>query len=213
MMRRIAVLGAGGLAREVEWLIQEINREQQEWEFAGFIVSDLNHVGEFDDRARILGDYSALRGVDAVALGIGSPSARLKVAEEVLQHSPSIEWPSLVHPSVKIDGRSLKVERGVAVAAGVIGTVNITLREFAFVNLSCTLGHEATIGRGAVLNPTVNVSGGVEIGDGALVGTGAQILQYLRVGDFATVGAGSVVTKNVDANTTVVGIPAKERRS
>ena len=77
------------------------------------------------------------------------------------------------------------------------------------VNLLCTIGHESVIGRGAVLNPTVNISGGVTIGEGVLIGTGAQVLQYLTVGENATVGAGAVVSKNVEPGTTVVGIPAK----
>jgi serine acetyltransferase len=62
-----------------------------------------------------------------------------------------------------------------------------------------------------VLNPTVNISGGVTLGRGVLVGTGAQILQYVSVGDHATVGAGAVVTKPVAESTTVVGMPAKPR--
>jgi acetyltransferase-like isoleucine patch superfamily enzyme len=61
-----------------------------------------------------------------------------------------------------------------------------------------------------VLNPTVNISGGVELGDGVLVGTGAQVLQYLKIGDGAQIGAGAVVNKNVNPDTTVVGVPAKE---
>ena len=77
------------------------------------------------------------------------------------------------------------------------------------VNLSCTIGHESIVGRGAVLNPTVNISGGVKIGSGALIGTGAQVLQYLAVGDGATIGSGAVATKDVPPGATVVGIPAK----
>lgn len=211
MPRRIAVLGAGGLARETEWLIRDVNGASPSWEFAGFVVSDLSKLGPYDDRARVLGDYSVLEAgtIDAVVLGIGTPSSRLKVAEEVARRFPQLEWPSLVHPSVQIDRASLTMERGVVLSAMVVGTVNITLREFACVNLSCTLGHEAVIGRGAVLNPTVNISGGVELGEGALIGTGAQVLQYLKVGEYASVGAGAVVTKPVEPRTTVVGTPAR----
>jgi len=53
------------------------------------------------------------------------------------------------------------------------------------------------------------LSGGVEIGSRCLVGAGATILQYLKIGDEVTVGAGSVVTKDVTAGTTVIGVPAK----
>jgi acetyltransferase-like isoleucine patch superfamily enzyme len=104
----------------------------------------------------------------------------------------------------------MQVGEGVIVCAGTIATVNVRFEPFCMVNLSCTIGHEAVIGRGSVLNPTVNISGGVELGSGVLVGTGVQILQYVKIGDGATIGAGAVVNKNVNAETTVVGIPAKE---
>lgn len=46
--------------------------------------------------------------------------------------------------------------------------------------------------------------------DGASVGAGAVVLPGIRIGEKATVGAGAVVTKNVPANVTVIGNPAKE---
>jgi acetyltransferase-like isoleucine patch superfamily enzyme len=104
----------------------------------------------------------------------------------------------------------MQIGEGAIICAGSIATVNVRFEPFCMVNLTCTIGHEAVIGRGSVLNPTVNISGGVELGSGVLVGTGAQILQYVKVGDGATIGAGAVVTKDVYAGTTVVGIPAKE---
>ena len=135
--------------------------------------------------------------------------ARIKVASELKQRFPLIEWPAIVHPSVRFDAETCKIEEGVILCAGVIATVNVVFEAFSMVNLSCTIGHEARIGAGSVLNPTVNVSGGVKIGNAVLVGTGAQVLQNLTIGENAIIGAGAVVSKAVAPMTTVVGIPAK----
>jgi sugar O-acyltransferase (sialic acid O-acetyltransferase NeuD family) len=213
--KRIVVIGAGGFAREVRWLIEEINRASPtpEFEFKGYAVSDLSKLGEHDSREEVLGDYEwieAHRGdVDVLTIGIGTPGSRLKVSSELEQRFPELEWPSLVHPSAIYDRARCRLEKGTLFCAGVIGTVNVLLEPFAMVNLACTLGHEAVLGRGCVLNPTVNISGGVVLEEGVLVGTGAQILQYVRVGRNATIGAGAVVTKDVPPGQTVVGIPAR----
>ncbi|SHN54185.1 acyltransferase [Desulfovibrio litoralis] len=45
---------------------------------------------------------------------------------------------------------------------------------------------------------------------GASLGANATILPGIVIGENAMVGAGAVVTKNVPANTTVVGNPARE---
>ena len=48
---------------------------------------------------------------------------------------------------------------------------------------------------------------------GASIGSGSTILSKVTVGENAIVGAGSMVTKNVPANTIVVGNPAKFLRT
>lgn len=212
-MRRIAIIGAGGFARELRWLLSEIaadpNRQYEPFDVVGFLVSDRGELGSSD--SEVLGDFYWLDNnqVDALAMGIGTPVTRLKIANELKSRFPEIEWPAIVHPSVRFDAASCKVEEGVILCAGVIATVNVVFGAFSMVNLSCTIGHEARIGAGSVLNPTVNVSGGVHIGSSVLVGTGAQVLQYLTIGENAIIGAGAVVSKGVAPMTTVVGIPAK----
>lgn len=211
--KKIAIIGAGGFAREVRWLLNEINQVMNLYEFVGYIVSDLNKLGDLDSKENVLGDFSWIEKshnkIDCLASGIGTPASKLKVVDTLKKQFPDLEWPALIHPTVRFDHSSCAVAEGVILCAGIVGTVNITFSAFSMVNLNCTLGHESTLGRGCVLNPTVNISGGVNIGEGVLVGTGAQILQYLKIGAHSVVGAGAVVTKDVEAGTTVVGVPAK----
>jgi len=211
--KKIAIVGAGGFARELKWLIDDINAVLPAYLFAGYLVSDVSLLGEHDSRDEVLGDFSWLenhgKSVDCLAMGIGTPSSKIKVADQLSKAFPTIDWPVLIHPSVKMDRGSCTFGQGAVICAGSIGTVNLRIGAYAMINLSCTIGHEAVLGKGCVLNPTVNISGGVSLEEGVLIGTGAQVLQYVRVGKYATVGAGAVVTKDVMPGSTVVGIPAK----
>lgn len=215
-MKRIAILGAGGQAREILWLIRDINREHPTYEFLGYIVNDVSKLGKYDTREHLLGDESWLQTnrdqVDCLAIGIGTPAVRGKVADNLTQQFPEIEWPALIHPQSVLDRETCILHPGALLSAGAICTTNITLGPFSLVNFGSTVGHDTQIGKACVVNPGANISGGVVVEDGVLVGTGAQVLQYLCIGAGATVGAGAVVINDVAAGSTVVGIPAKPIR-
>ncbi|WP_125769483.1 sugar O-acetyltransferase [Companilactobacillus furfuricola] len=52
----------------------------------------------------------------------------------------------------------------------------------------------------------------ITIGKNVWIGASSTILPGVSIGDNAIIGAGSVVTKDVEANTIVVGVPAKKLR-
>lgn len=210
---RIAVLGAGGMARETRALLNEFPAE---WEFAGFVVSAPESATATDSKDEIVGSIADLVNgkidVAAVTCGIGTPAVREALYQDIRQRAPSLLWPALVsRRAVIMDIDSMTFCDGVIVMPGAILTLNISLNENSLINWGATVGHETSVGAHSVINPGANVGGGVEIGAGVLVGSGAQVLQYLKVGDNATVAASACVTKPVPPGTTVIGIPAKPR--
>jgi len=210
---RIAVVGAGGGAREIRWLIDEINGTDPIYEFAGYLVSDPTSPGEHDDRESTVGSIDDLcdgrLSIEAVAIGIGDPTARFSIGQRLAAELPTITMPVLVHLSVVLDAESCTLVDGAILFAGVIMTVNVTVGSYAMINRACNIGHEAIVGVGVVINPLASISGGVVLGDRTLIGTSATVLQYVNIGSDASVGAGAVVTKDVENNTSVIGVPAR----
>jgi acetyltransferase-like isoleucine patch superfamily enzyme len=55
----------------------------------------------------------------------------------------------------------------------------------------------------------VNLGGGSTLEAGVFAGTCATVLPRVQVGENTTIGAGTVVTRDLPANCTAVGVPAK----
>ncbi|HEY5158107.1 MAG TPA: bifunctional UDP-N-acetylglucosamine diphosphorylase/glucosamine-1-phosphate N-acetyltransferase GlmU [Anaerolineales bacterium] len=73
-----------------------------------------------------------------------------------------------------------------------------------------TIGENVNIGAGTI---TCNYDGvhknPTEIGDGAFIGSDTMLVAPVKIGARAKTGAGAVVTKDVEADTLVVGVPAR----
>ena len=208
-MEDLVIFGSGGMARDVAFLIEQINNASPQWNILGFVETDRERVGQQVGKYRVYCTEEELFDKSlSVAMGIGTPVVNHKIASRFAQHA-NIRFPNLIHPSVIRDEARVALGRGNILFAGNIFTTDITIGSFNIFNFNGIYAHDVHVGDCCVFNSGVKLSGGVEIGSRCLVGAGATVLQYLKIGDEVTVGAGSVVTKDVAAGTTVVGVPAK----
>ncbi|MDP1595983.1 MAG: serine O-acetyltransferase [Methylotenera sp.] len=99
-----------------------------------------------------------------------------------------------IHPGATI-GRRVFIDHGMGVVIG----------ETAVIGDDCTLYHGVTLG-GTSWNkgkrhPTLEA--------GVVIGAGAKVLGPITIGENAKIGSNAVVVKDVPANATAVGIPAR----
>lgn len=97
-----------------------------------------------------------------------------------------------IHPGAKI-GKGLFIDHGTGVVIG----------ETAEIGDNVVLFHGVTLGgtgkEKGKRHPT--------IGNNVFIGSGAKILGNITIGDNVKIGANAVILKDIEENTTVVGVP------
>lgn len=163
------------------------------------LIAYLDSVKSRDPAARSRWDVLFYPGVTALALHRVAHwlwEGRLFFVARLINHLARFLTAIDIHPGAKI-GKRFFLDHG-----------------FTVIGESAEIGDDVTIYQHVTLggtNPTTGVGGKRHptLLNGVVVGSGAQILGPIEIGEGAKIGANSVVTKDVAAGQTVVGIPAK----
>jgi len=212
MNKKLVIFGAGGFAREVAWLVNDINRSlpaDEKWYVIGFAENSNERVGQLLNKIPIISlEDPTLNIAETYAIAaIGATGIREKAVHQA--KSLGFRFATLVHPNVQMDASSVHIGEGSIICAGNILTVNITIGNHVIINLDCTVGHDCMIEDFVTISPGCHLSGFTTIRHQAYLGTGAVTVENHEIGAQSVIGAGAVVVKDIPANVTAVGIPAK----
>ncbi len=111
-----------------------------------------------------------------------------RLISQLARHITGIE----IHPGAQI-GRKLFIDHGMGIVIG----------ETTRIGNNCTIYHGVTLGGTGKDKKKRHP----DIGNNVMIGCGAKVLGPIKIGDNVKIGANSVVLKNIESDSTVVGIP------
>ena len=76
------------------------------------------------------------------------------------------------------------------------------------INRNAIIGNNVNMGQMTTIGS--NVERAAIVGDGVYIGPGVMVVDDVTIGSGACIGAGAVVTRSVEPNITVAGVPARQ---
>lgn len=201
---RLTMIGTGGHAKVV---VDALLAQGWTASAIDFMTEDESAVG-----GRFFGQpiqrLSSESPVDQpVHIAIGSNAARGRIA--ALLQTRGAAFFTIAHPRSVVSYLS-RVGGGCFIAAGAVIGPDAEVGLACIVNHGSIVDHDCVVNDFAHVGPGSTLGGGVIVHANVLVGAGANILPRVTIGLNAVVGAGSVVNRDVPANSTYAGVPARQ---
>lgn len=205
-MKSLIIVGAGGFGRETAWLVERINAVTPTWNLLGFLDDSPQNQGKLVNGYPVLGPVTSAESYPEAYFVCAIACTRVR--RLIIHKLGAVRYATLIDPAAILSDR-VTVGEGSIICARAVLTVDISVGRHSILDVACTVGHDTTLRDFVTLYPAANVSGSIDIGCGCELGTGSQVIQQLRIGENTIIGAGAVVIRDLPADCTAVGCPAK----
>ncbi|NGY80949.1 acetyltransferase [Bacillus megaterium] len=206
MKKKVVVIGAGGHAR----VIIDILKKQEIYELVGCINN--TGIGNEIEGVTIIGNDKILptlisKGVCHAFIAIGDNQIRKDIFKKLAKMK--FQFVNVISPFSYI-ASSAKLGSGIAIMPGAVINAHTKIADNVIINTGATIDHDTIIGKHAHIAPGCNLAGNVLVEEGAFVGIGAKIIPKMTIGEWSLTGAGSVVVRDVESFSKVMGVPARK---
>ncbi len=166
------------------------------------IKSEGRFLGGDDDLVSIYNQYGDI----PVVITPDNPQVRKKLYYKYKE--TGFKFQTIVSPTAHISP-SATIDVGSVVQHGANVSSNVRIGSCVKINVNANVMHDCVIDDFTTIAPNAVLLGKVHIAKACYIGANSTILPYHQIGSGSVVGAGAVVTKDVEDNNVVMGIPAR----
>ena len=208
---------------ERDEIIKLIKNKNKSTLVKAFVQSNIdlefNGVKVFGDKSLylVIGEYSLIKEVidknkeNIISLHI-----------DIIKRNSNIDLLDYVDVNARIEPGAIirekvKIKDGAIILMGAIINIGAQIGSKSMIDMNAVIGSNSIIGNNVHIGAGAVISGVLEppssnptiISDGAFIGANAVVLEGIKVGKNSIVGAGAVVTKDVEEDCIVIGVPAR----
>jgi sugar O-acyltransferase (sialic acid O-acetyltransferase NeuD family) len=200
-MEKILLIGAGALARDIVGLFgsHTFVAAYVDPEFSTDSFTELPVTTSWN-----MASEAATHYIIAVS-DIAHRTAAISAARRAGLKPAS----ALLAPSAIIAADAI-ISSGCVIGHFVVVGPNARIGENVLVMHNANVAHDSSIGENTVVSAGVKISGNVEVGRDCFIGPNAALIPEIRIGANSLIGAGAACFKNANANSILMGNPARE---
>lgn len=206
-MKRLIIIGAGGMGRTVYSNALESVGYGDAFEVKGFIDDDLNALDGFPNYPPVIGTISGYQpeADDVFVCSIGGTS-RKPCMENIISRGG--EFINVIHRTARLL-TNVVIGKGNFIGADTVIGNDVVIGNYNMIQSYTIIGHDVRMGDFNRIDTRVTCVGGVVIEDEVNIHSSAVISHKVTVESKSRVAALSFVIKDVKTGTTVIGNPAK----
>lgn len=198
-MKKIAIIGYGGFAREIGCCIEN--------QFNYFVLDKNYDI--YKNNKLILPMSKLDISKYKILVAVGNPILRKKIT--MTEIPLNAEYYTFIDKFAHIlDKETINIGEGSIICAGTILTTNVKIGNHAILNPNTTIGHDTQIGDYFTSSPGVNIAGCCQIGNCNTYGIATSVKDNINICDNVILGLNTGVVKNITESGTYIGTPAKK---
>lgn len=195
-MKDIVIIGAGGIGREVAWIIEEINEVNPTWNIIGFVDDNNEMCGKEFNGYRVLGGLDILDKLESKPEVIVAIANCVVKKDIVARLNGKFDFATVVYPTVRVS-KFVEIGQGTIIYPGVILTVNTKIGNHVVISGNCGIGHDTVIGDYSSMLWGSSFSGFDVVEEECFIGVGTKVAKGVSIANSRRISTGGIVVEDV----------------